>query len=56
MSISRNNDQVTLNWPGTYQLQGATTAIGPYNDVAGVTNSPYSVIIGGNAMFFRLKQ
>ncbi len=51
--IRAPGDEVVIIYQGT--LQSATTAAGPYTDVAGATN-PYTVPIGGPAMFFRSYQ
>lgn len=48
---------VILNWTGSYTLQTATSASGPYTDVAGpVLNSPYTNTFSGAPRFFRLRQ
>lgn len=48
--------EVTLNWSGTYQLQSAPAAEGPYTDVEGVTTSPHTTTVGNANMFFRLRR
>jgi hypothetical protein len=55
ISITHSNGNVTLNWTGTYQLQSAPNVIGPYTDVTGVTNAPYTVPANASEAYFRLR-
>jgi hypothetical protein len=55
ISITHSNANVTLNWTGTYQLQSAPNVIGPYTDVTGVTNAPYTVPANASEAYFRLR-
>ena len=55
IAITRSGSDVTLDWPGTFQLQSATDVTGPYNDVTGITTGPYTVSSGSGALFFRLR-
>lgn len=54
IAITRDGNNVILNWEGSYQLQSATSVTGPYSDVTGITSGPYTNAIGTGPQFFRL--
>lgn len=44
-----------LNWSGPFQLESSTNVVGLYVPVVGITNCPYTNIIGLEPeMYFRL--
>ena len=52
-----NNNQVTLSWTGTGELEWAPTVLGPWNPVTPVPSSPYTeAIVSGENRFYRLKK
>jgi hypothetical protein len=55
IAIQQSGNNIVLTWSGSYPLQGASSVTGPYTDVSGVTNAPYSTPITGDAQFFRLR-
>lgn len=55
ITIKRNGNRVELSWAGSFQLQSSTKVDGTYTDVPGITNAPYSVEIGTESMFYRLR-
>ena len=55
LSITHSGGSVTLNWSGSYQLQSAPVGTGPYSDVSGVTNAPYTVPANASEAYFRLR-
>lgn len=51
----RNGNELILHWGGTFQLESSTNVAGPYSPVLGITNSPFTNIIGLDPeMYFRL--
>lgn len=55
LSVSNNaSGQQVLTWSGTHNLQSSATVNGTYNNVAGVTNSPWVNTITDPEQFFRL--
>lgn len=54
LSITREGANVILNWSGSYQLQSATSVIGPYTNVTGITTAPYTNATATGMQFFRL--
>jgi hypothetical protein len=55
LSISPAGTNVVLQWTGSYPLQRAANISGPYTDVPGITNAPYSPAASGDAQYFRLR-
>lgn len=47
-----NGTNFVLNWNGTFLLQSATNVEGPYVTIDGITNSPYSEVIGAEPQKF----
>ena len=55
LNFSRANRAVVLSWSNAaFGLQVASSPLGPFTDVAGVS-SPYTNTVTGNAKFFRLR-
>jgi len=50
------NKNATLAWNNTFQLQSATSLLGPWSDVPGISNAPANISIGSSTRFFRLRQ
>jgi len=55
ISIQQSGGNIVLTWSGSYPLQSASNVTGPYTDVSGVTNAPYTTPVTGDAQFFRLR-
>jgi hypothetical protein len=57
LSLLRANQNVVLNWTGTYHLQTASNIAGPYSDVPAVLSGPYTNPFGpAGGLFFRLRE
>jgi len=46
---------IVLNWTGSYTLQSAANAAGPYLDITGANNPPCMYPIHPGSEFFRLR-
>ncbi len=55
LTITRTNDNVYLNWSGTYTLQSATNVTGPYLDVGPAGNGHSESTVGVPEKYFRLR-
>lgn len=56
ISYGHDANGLILNWPGTYVLQAAANVTGPYEDVPGLKNSPYTNSAPTTGQqFFRLR-
>lgn len=47
---------IVLNWFSQFQLQRASQAGGPYTDIVGVMDGPYTEQVGTAAAYYRLRQ
>ena len=54
--ISRDGNNVVLDWLGTFQLQRASKVTGPYIDLPGITAGPFNSGTGSTESYFRLRQ
>ena len=55
LNVTRSQDNLTLNWPGTFTLQTATNVFGPYLDIPSATNGYNHVIDPADPQrFYRL--
>jgi hypothetical protein len=56
--VSHTNGNVILNWLGSFQLQSAQAVTGPYNDMSGIVNGPFTFTPTAtqSQMYFRLRQ
>ena len=54
--ISRDGNNVVLDWLGTFQLQRASKVTGPYIDLPGITAGPFNPGTGSTESYFRLRQ
>jgi hypothetical protein len=55
ITITRTNDNVYLNWSGTFTLQSATNVTGPYLDVGPAGSSHTESTVGVPEKYFRLR-
>ena len=54
VAIARQNTNAVVTWKGTGTLESATQVSGPWTSVTN-SASPFPVVVGGQAKFFRLK-
>lgn len=57
LHVELAGEWLVLNWSGSFQLQRATNACGPFEDLIGINRSPFSnQLATAQAQFFRLRQ
>jgi len=55
ITITRTNNDVYLNWSGTFTLQSSTNVVGPYIDVGPAGSSHTESTVGVPEKYFRLR-